>query len=242
MAIEEIITSLLFGLEENNRILVLNFQDDLHIINFKYSGVKDRTDSFLFKGIDQIHHVRSNISNLPFQYDSFNLIILKGIATNLEMPTKVQKTIFQSIFSLLRSDGILYLGIENRLSPAFFANNKVSLIKKHFKWKNANNIFTKFLHLIFIIKYYRTHLYSSRGYLNLLRKIGFTDIFLYGAPRSFNHPCILSLEKSTYNYFSRNLDSPRKAIKQFVIRFLNVLGANKYFCYSYILIGRKREV
>ena len=228
MEFEKAIVSLLFGEKKDTNILFLNCPGELVAIHGKFLQTRSV--------------VKADIGKVPFKDNRFGLIVIKGIINNFEMPIKYQKEILQNIFGLLRSGGILYFGIENRLSPAFFTKNKTSLININAKWRNANNIFTKFLHLIYVVKYYRTHLLSSSGYSRLLRKSGFRDIFLYSAPNGFNHPCILSLEKSAYNYYCSHLDSPRKAIKEFFIRLLNVLGANKYFCYSYILIGRKREV
>lgn len=221
--------SLLFGAEKDANILILHCQNGFFSIHSKFSQARSV--------------VKADINKLPFKSNSFGLIILKGILTNLNLPKKNQKIIFQNIFGLLSSDGILYLGIENKLSPSYFAENKISLINKYDKCGSTNNIFNKFLHSIFIVmKYHQTYLLLPRSYLNLLRKIGFKEVFLYGAPRGFNYPCILSSEKNVFKYYCTNLDSPRKAIKRFLIRLLNMIGSNKYFCYSHILTGRKSGV
>ncbi len=242
MATEEALLRLVFGIEKDAVILNLNFQDGMQIASLICPESKSDEYTISLDKFAKIQKIKTDINTLPFQNNTFEAIILKGFATNLNLPKKNQRIIFKNIFNLLEPGGIFYLAIENKYSPSFWAKNKASLFNKHRKSKNINNIFDKYLQLIHIKQTSLSHLLSCSGYINLMKEIGITDNFIYGAPVSLNDPCVLSLEKSVYNYYCQYLDSPRKTKKKLVIRLLNVLGANKFFCNSYILGGCKSEI
>jgi len=227
MDIEKAIGSLLYGLRDDTSILLLDCPKGILSIQLK--------------PFQHIYLVKADINELPFDSNSFGLIVSKSIMRNLRMSVKDQQKIFKTIFDILRPDGIFCLGIENKISPSFFSESKAFLANTHLRLRNSNSFWGSILQFILAIKYCQGHLSFYWRYMKFLRKIGFKDASVYGAPRSLNSPCVISLQKYIYGYFSQSLNPQRRGFKKLLNKLFNTLGVEKFFCHSYILIVRKHE-
>ena len=78
---------------------------------------------------DKVHNVQTACASaltLPFSENSFDVVILNGVLEWLGLSDmslsadKVQKMVLNNIYNLLKSEGILYLAIENRISAIYF--------------------------------------------------------------------------------------------------------------------------
>lgn len=241
MAIEGVLLRLLLGIRDDAVILTLNLQGGSQRANLSWSVKKKENYKSSSNLFDQTQTVICDVNRFPYANNRFEAIVLKGTIAKANLTKEKQERIFQDIIRLLKPDGIIYLAIENKLSPAFWAKSSGSLPSKLNRLKYGKNTISNALQLIRSTKNQQRKLLLFKTYLNLMKKFGFKKVLLYAAPHGFNDPCILSLEKTVYNYYSRNLDSPRKSRKQFLIRLLNIFGANKFFSYSYVLVGRKGE-
>ncbi len=69
---------------------------------------------------DNLLYVAANISDEIFESNQFNIIILNGVFewisefSSGENPLQLQKNLLKKLFRLLKPNGILYIGIENR--------------------------------------------------------------------------------------------------------------------------------
>jgi SAM-dependent methyltransferase len=118
---------------------------------------------------------------LPFPENSFDVVLLNGVLEWLGIsdttlpPDKIQKKALHNIFNLLKSNGILYIGIENRISAIYFLGFK----DPHSGLKFTTLMPRKIAHLYALIKKkagYRTYIYSQWGYRKMLKEAGFKEM------------------------------------------------------------------
>jgi len=130
--------------------------------------------------------VRLNLSNtvLPFQDEVFDIVNLNGVLEWVGLynkktsPYEIQLNLLKEIARVLKPDGILYIGIENRLNYKYF----LGLPEGHIKMRYGSllpRFFTRWYLRNFRKKTFRVYTYSKRGYENILRKAKFSQISFY---------------------------------------------------------------
>jgi hypothetical protein len=155
-------------------------------------------------------------------------------------PRQLQVSALRQAFNLLRPGGYIYVGIENRLGFGYFAGYPDPHCGLPFV-----TVLPRFLANWYATKKgqdgYRNYLYSSRGYRKLLIEAGFTDVALYLALPSYNHPrYFIPSKRNVFSYYSRNFNSaPRKRIWRMVHALLLKLGLLQHFEYSFAIVARK---
>jgi SAM-dependent methyltransferase len=195
---------------------------------------------------EQCHNIipiRSDIDHLPFSEGAFDLIILNGVLEWLpfnrkyENPRKAQLHYLKLLKKLLKKDGYIYIGIENRHNYNYFlgAPDPHILI-------NYVTILPRIIsHVLCKLKtgdIYRPYLYSHKGYKKLLSDAGFKNIEIYSAIPSYNDPqYTLNIKEHSYMFKDFILTSDRK-IAQFVKKLLIYFDTLKYFGYAYILLAK----
>ena len=80
------------------------------------------------EGIKNIKLVNANALELPFPENSFDLVVMNGVLEwvalyNKENPKKVQEQVLINVLRILKPNGYLYIGIENRLSYRHFTGH-----------------------------------------------------------------------------------------------------------------------
>jgi hypothetical protein len=144
---------------------------------------------------------------------------------------------------LLKTDGVLYLGIENRIaaSSQFSAFDHNHLKYTSFMPRFAAN----WASLLKREKPYRTYTYSKRGYERLLKAAGFDEIpEFYIAHPGYNLPqFLIPFDGQVALKFILNSMSIDKGTTGKVARFLIKIpllgGAIKHFFYSYAIFIKK---
>lgn len=187
--------------------------------------------------------IRSDIDNLPFANEKFDLIILNGVLEWLPFnkldtnPRKTQLYYLKLLKKFLNKNGYIYIGIENRLSYSYFLGAK----DPHILIKYVTILPRYISHLICKLKIndiYRPYIYSSLGYMKLLRKSGFNNIAIYSSLPSYNEPKnLINLNQHSRNFSDYILTSKRKS--SLVIKWL-LIKANilKHFGYAYIIFAK----
>ncbi len=88
---------------------------------------------------------------------------------------------------------------------------------------------------------YRNYLYSSRGYRKLLRQAGFSQVEIYLALPSYNHPrALIPLDSKIFSYYSPHvLRDRRTGCGTSCGMFCSRRGMLQYFEYSFAIVARK---
>jgi hypothetical protein len=101
-------------------------------------------------------------------------------------PTKAQLNLLLKTKSLLKNDGCLYVGIENRFGFLYFlgAKDHDGLPFTSVLPRKVSNFVSKTLSG----REYRTYTYSAIGYRNLLRKAGFDHVEIFWVMPLYHFP------------------------------------------------------
>ena len=120
---------------------------------------------------------------LPFRTGTFDAVVLNGVlewvpVTAVGAPRQCQLAMLRELRRLLKTNGQLYVGIENRVGLKYFRGaidehshlKFTSLMPRRLAnaWSRARRN-----------QDYRTYTYSRRGYAKLLREAGFTQVDFY---------------------------------------------------------------
>lgn len=182
-------------------------------------------------GVKNISIIQGDVMNLPFPENSFDCIVCNGVLEwvglfdHSRSPREAQIFFLKKLVKILKPEGYLYVGIENRFSykqllgvrdhsglrftsvvPRFLAN-WITM------WFNRGNIFF----LANEARGYRTYTYTASGYQKLLKKGGFNKMTLYYAFPGYNYPrwLIPSDQLNAYKFFLQNLLLPRSKFGRF---------------------------
>lgn len=154
------------------------------------------------EGITNVSLFQTSATSLPFFENTFDLIVVNGVLEwvgewELEgSPRSAQLKFLSVLRRLLKEDGVLVIGIENRfglpllkggmdhsglpytsLVPRWMAT-QILRRKRGTHWRTTLNAKRE----------YRTYTYSRRGYRRLLAKAGFAAATPYWAETGYNKP------------------------------------------------------
>jgi SAM-dependent methyltransferase len=154
------------------------------------------------EGILNVHLIQASATALPLAEKSFDLVVVNGVLEwvgdwDLAVhPRMAQINFLRKIHGLLKNDGVLLIGIENRFGLSSFLGNRdhsglpyTSLVpravatfmlrhssSRHYRTQKNTP------------KQYRTYTYSERGLRNLLSDAGFAELSSYWADPGYNQP------------------------------------------------------
>lgn len=146
------------------------------------------------KELSNIETVVADVFNLPFEEESFDLIVMNGLLewvgkTDLyKDPREAQVESLKICKKLLKKGGFLYVGIENRFALAYLRGIDHSGLR-----------FTSFLPRWLSDRYtrlrtgkrYDTYTYSVSGYKKLFEEAGFKNPDFYLVYPGYNLPRII---------------------------------------------------
>jgi len=214
---------------------------------YSVEPVKERIDfmrsRFKFEKCENIRVIRADIDNLPFEENVFDLIILNGVLEWLPVnrkdmnPRDVQLFYLKMLKKLLKKNGYIYVGIENRMAYSYY----LGAPDPHILLKYVTIMPRWISHIICKIKIgdiYRPYLYTHAGYRKLFVESGFHHPDIYSALPSYNEPkSIIHISKHSREYFNLILTSKR-LVSKILRKILILTNTLKYFGYAYIIIGR----
>jgi ubiquinone/menaquinone biosynthesis C-methylase UbiE/aminoglycoside phosphotransferase (APT) family kinase protein len=117
--------------------------------------------------------------HLPFPDNSFDAVLLNGVLEWVPVgapgnPTDAQRAFLREVARVLRSDGQIYLAIENRLSARYFWGRPEEHVKMRFA-----ALLPRWLSNLLLKKTrgqeFRVYTYTMRGYRCLLSEAGFLN-------------------------------------------------------------------
>jgi SAM-dependent methyltransferase len=163
------------------------------------------------EGIANVRLIQGSALNLPFPENSFDLIVVNGVLewtgeweTNGN-PRAVQRRFLKHLRGLLRDDGLLVIGIENRFGYNLFQGglDHSNLPYTSLMPRAAASLYLRLSHRahhrtsLNPQREYRTYTYSERGYRKLLAESDFKLATIYWADPGYNQPYSLVPMQST---------------------------------------------
>jgi ubiquinone/menaquinone biosynthesis C-methylase UbiE/uncharacterized protein YbaR (Trm112 family) len=163
--------------------------------------------------------------NLPFSDSQFDLVVMNGMlewigAARLDMPPQAcQQLALTEIRRILKPNGIIYIGIENRFSLDNFLGSG-SHSKVPFADILPRPLANLWCKMVGKKDGYRTYIYSSFEYKKLLFQCGYNDFSLFLPIPSYRDPCLIiptDNEKIIKYYVEHSINSiPKKQLGRFV--------------------------
>ena len=193
--------------------------------------------------IENVRLIQASAIALPLLPRSFDLVVANGILEWVGEWDRngdsraVQVRFLSSLHQLLKDDGVLVVGIENRIGyNAFLGGNDHSGIP--YTSLVPRRIAGLMLRLSTVphhrttlnpAREYRTYTYSERGYRKLLGDAGFREMAAYWADPGYNQPYhLIPLDRPQWvrEHYQDLLDHPSPAPRQSWRRTLKAAAAS----------------
>jgi SAM-dependent methyltransferase len=213
----------------------------------EYTSLRAQTEGLT--NIDFVNIDPLEFLNLPFEPGSFDAIIMSGLlewvgSAKLETPPNVsQQRVLAYLRTLLKKDGVLYVGIENRWFPGFYLRDPHTKIP-------YTCILPRPLANRYALSHgfkdgYRTYVYSSWGYKKMLTEAGFTQVeFHYPQPNYRNPATIFSNQPEVkgYLYGKGHLKDFFTQRWTMLLKILNVFRLHTFFLSSFMMIASSESI
>ena len=144
------------------------------------------------KKCDSVYFVKADMRHLPFNQKQFDLVCLNGVfewtgsSNSHQNIKKLQLKLLKDIYAVLREEGCLYIGIENR-----FGFQYIMGARNHGELPFTSLLPGVIASLLMRILEGRKHviyIYSLPEYKKFLRKAGFSHIEFYWVFPSYRYP------------------------------------------------------
>lgn len=215
--------------------------------------------------ISQLQIVVANALSLPFCPDQFDVIILNGMLEwiglfNTEVaPVECQRLLLSRAYELLKKNGSLYIGIENRYGYQYF------LGERDHSGLRYTSLMPRWLADIYIAlafrlgrktatctpdgqTKYRTLTHSYTGYQQLLHSIGFNHVKIWGAIPCYRFPHVLVplwprdpiYKHILLSHLGRG-KTWRKRLRYVLARAAVNMNVHRHFFPYFVIIARKES-
>jgi SAM-dependent methyltransferase len=231
------------GMGTTSHALALHY-DEVVALEPVAERVEFMRHRFAQEKLRNIRVVRSSVWALPFPKESFDLVAMNGVLEWVPQgvpgePRALQVRALAIIYELLRPGGHVYIGIENRFATGYFIGYKdphcglswVTILPRPLaQWYARRKG----------LEGYRNYLYSSRGYLKLLREAGFAGADIFAVVPSYNHPrFFIPLADNLFEYHYRTHGARNTRVRTFVMSVLLRTRVLKYCDYAFAILARK---
>jgi len=177
---------------------------------------------------------------LPFPAEQFDIVLLNGVlewvgTRNFGNPRLQQRDFLREVNRILKPEGEIYLGIENRFALRYLLGGA----DEHTKLRFITLLPRKLADLLSVIKkgeLYRVYTYSRWGYRRLLREAAFQAVRFY-LPRS-NYRKITQILEGEKNSASAEAYCEKPRLREIKRRTLKAL-AYPYLTHSYSIVAGK---
>jgi SAM-dependent methyltransferase len=164
--------------------------------------------------LENMHIVQGDITNPPFEKNFFDVVIMigllewLGISVENASPRTAQVLALKRVHDILRTGGILLMGIENRIGYKYLRGSPDDHTGLRFTNLMPRRLANSYMKLRKKGSY-RTYTYTMPGYKKLLQEAGFKDATFYAASPDYRYPlCICdmdSVKKIVPNRFAKTL-------------------------------------
>jgi|SRR5579862_6713847 len=232
---------------------------------YSVEAVTERIDFTLERlrqeGVTNVHLVQASATALPLPENKFDLVVVNGVLEwvgewDLTLdPQTVQINFLRKICRLLKDDGLLLVGIENRIGLNMFLGGNdhsgipyTSLVPRPVaSFLLSRNRKSHYRTRLNRKKEYRTLTYSERGYRKLLRQAGFPAVSSYWADPGYNQPYSLvplSVSKWIKKHFIELIEHPGTAPRRSWRRRLKRMAMPYFapFVNDFVLLATKQAV
>jgi hypothetical protein len=202
----------------------------------------------LSEGISSIEYVHIDPLyklNLPFKEKVFDVIVLNGVlewaafGSDAADPHDLQQRLLTYLNTFLREDGVLCIGIENRLFPGWLSRDPHSKLK----WTSIlpRPIADAYVQRKGFGKGYQTYIYSSCGYKRMLERAGFETSKFYYPYTSYRDPTYIysndwPIRKFLFNGYLKQIFTGKWVS---FLRMLSVVRLDRTFLSSFIIFATK---
>ncbi|HDZ76843.1 MAG TPA: methyltransferase domain-containing protein [Candidatus Omnitrophica bacterium] len=212
-------------------------------------------------GYENIYPIASTLDKLPFKDGYFDLVILNGVLEwvafrqNLilekqwnakskaikkyeQSPEQMQINVLKELRRVTKPEGYLFLAIENRVGYQYltgYPDDHVNIKFVTFLPRFLADIITKIKRGFS----YRTYVYSSIGYKNILQKSGYKKLKFYGAFAHYIAPYAVIPFNLIKNFKGLIGSGGGKRLKLFLKALPRFLM--KYLSPSFVIIAGKSD-
>jgi len=193
------------------------------------------------EGIYNVRLIQASATALPLVEKSFDLVVTNGVLEwvgewdTRDEPRLAQLKFLGTMQRLLKDDGVLVIGIENRFGyPLFFGECDhsgipyTSLVPRRMaSFMLRHSSVPHHRTQLNLRREYRTFTYSERGYRKLLREAGFAKVSCYWADPGYNQPYYLTplevpqwISEQFLDLLDHPSPSPRKGWRRWLKRSL----------------------
>jgi SAM-dependent methyltransferase len=199
--------------------------------------------------IDNLSAVCGQIAHLPFEDETFDLVVLNGVLEWVpsidagKSPGEVQAQALREVYRVLKKNGHLYLAIENRWSAMNFLGYPDTHSGLRFAPLLPRALANAYSRLI-RKKDFREYTYTYGEHKRLLKEAGFSCVQFYAPLPSYRrfHYLIPVEDASRVRFFVNRLIHARNNIQAFfvgLVRSLRLYRWVKYFVPDFSIIARK---
>ena len=182
---------------------------------------------------------------LPFPNNSFNAVIVNGVLEWVPSglpgnPREVQMEFLREVRRVLKPDGCLLLGIENRYAWKTWAMNADG----HTDLRFVPWLPRRLAHLYSKMKgkgSYRNYLYGPRQYRRLLSDCGFADTQFYVPCPGYHHPTRMIDFQDTAQLEQAFARQEKTAFRRFRQKVKGFLSARFPDAFGMIASGQRRD-
>lgn len=112
------------GMGTNSHALALRYREVIAVEPVA-ERVQFMRERFRQEGISNVHILQTSLWDLPFERESFDLVVMNGVLEWVAEgrtgdPKRLQAAALEIAAKLLRPGAMLYLGFENRLAAGYF--------------------------------------------------------------------------------------------------------------------------
>lgn len=199
------------------------------------------------EGLDNISIFVGDLFDLPLEERSFDVVAMNGIlewvgkTDRYNNPKTAQLEALKICKRLLKPEGYLYVGIENRVALSYLQGVDHSGLRfTSYMPRFLANIYTKYR----TGEPYNTYTYNKNGLIKLFEETGFSSIETYLPYPGYNLPQILIPYENIFilQYVIGNIMSER-GISRKVIKYLSksklLMKIYRHFFFSFNIIAQK---
>ena len=261
----------MMGLDEHSRALDIGsgygaithslsrFAGEVYSVEAIAERIDFSRERFRQDGIGNVHLVQASATSLPLAENSFDLVVVNGVLEWVGEwdvtvdPRTVQINFLKKICRLLKQDGRLLVGIENRFGLGFLLGQLdhsgipyTSLVPRPVAtFMLSRSSQTHYRTRLNTRKQYRTYTYSESGYRKLLSDAGFAEMSSYWADPGYNQPYHLipfAAKRWVRQHSEDLLDHPGRAPRRSWRRRLKKLAlpVSSWLLPDFVLVASKQ--
>ncbi|HLP44007.1 MAG TPA: class I SAM-dependent methyltransferase [Candidatus Nanoarchaeia archaeon] len=215
---------------------------DNSFLRLKYLKLRAKQE-----GLNNIEVLVGDIFDSPFEKESFDLIVMNGLlewvgaTTRYPDPRVAQIESLKICKGLLKKDGVLYIGIENRAALAYLRGaDHLGIYYTSYMPRFLANWYTKLRKG----RKYDTYTYTKAGYEKLLKEAGLTNYEFYLPYPGYNMPRVMipytNLDALAYTIQSlMSAKGKRAALVRLIGKSRLMIWIYRHFFFSYGIVVTK---